>query len=54
MFASIRCIQILRTCTYTSMTLDGTEKEPSLSSTLLKSHVFSPNKRIRAVKGFVG
>jgi len=36
------------------MTIDGTEKEPALSFTLLKSHVFSHNKRNRVVKGFVG
>lgn len=36
------------------MTIDGREKEPALSFSFLKSHVFSHNKRIRAVQGFVG
>jgi len=36
------------------MAIDGREKEPALSFTLLKSHVFSHNKHIRSVQGFVG
>jgi len=54
MFASIRYIQILCTYAYTCMTIDGTENEPALSSTLLQSHVFSHNKLIHAVKGLFG